>query len=134
MAHFQWFIERFFRKAPAVETIVAAVFPERDRAFAESFYKPWSAQKDLLVQLGDGFEDLNPDSFFKSAWFYFIWPPIPDGDCAIIGVHAEDDMATLQVDCDSGSIGYKYEQSWIELADGLPHFVQSLRDAGWTDE
>jgi hypothetical protein len=134
MAHFKWFIERFFRRTPAVETVVAAVFPERDRAFAETFYKRWSAQEYLLVQLGDGYEGLSPDSFFESAWFYFIWPPIRDGDGAIIGIHAEDEMATLQVNCDFGAIGYEYDKSWVKLAEGLPQFVQSLRDAGWTDE
>lgn len=127
-------VEQIFRRVPSLGEVVDQVFPENQRQFAKAFYKPWSNRKFLLVQLGDGCDLLSKERFFASAWFYFIWPPIAERDWTIIGTHAEDELGTIIVRKNSGSICYKYDEIFVDLAESFPDFIRSLRAAGWTEE
>lgn len=127
-------LRRVFDPAPSLEVVVGQVFPEKDREFAKAFYKRWSDRKFLLVQLGDGYDELSRETFFGSAWFYFIWPPITEREWAIVGTHAEDDLSVIIVRKGSGNICYKYDDTFVDLADSFPEFIQSLTAAGWTIE
>ena len=114
--------------------LVSKVYPAKDRDFAKSFYGRWSDKKDLLVHLGDGYDQLSKDKFFASAWFHFIWPPIEESGWTIIGTHAEDEMGTVLVRQGSGNVCYKYDDAFIDLADSFPEFIRCLRAAGWIEE
>jgi len=123
-----------FARVPSLGEVVDQVFPENDRQFARAFYKPWSNRKFLLVQVGAGYDQLSKEKFFASAWFYFIWPPIAEREWTIVGTHAEDELGTVIVRKGSGNICYKYDETFVDLAESFPEFIRSLRAVGWIEE
>jgi hypothetical protein len=128
------FLEQVLGRTPSLGDVVGQVFPEKDREFAKAFYERWSNRKYLLVQLGDGYDQLSRETFFASAWFYFVWPPIEENEWAIIGTHAEDELGAVIVRKGSGNVCYKYDDTFVDLSDSFPEFIQSLRAAGWIEE
>jgi hypothetical protein len=126
--------EQVFGVEPSLGEVVDQLFPKNDRNFARAFYKPWSHSKFLLVQVGDGYDQLSREKFFASAWFYFIWPPIAEREWAIVGTHAEDELGAIIVRKHSGNICYKYDETFVDLAESFPDFIRSLRAAGWIEE
>jgi hypothetical protein len=128
------FFAKLFRR-PSVNEVVDCAFRQDDREFAKSFYEMRKSKKYITVALGDGCHGLDKDSFFESAFFHFILPPVRmrSGKDWAIGTDAEDEMGTVVVNEDTGGIDYVYEGLHVPLADSFREFIASLRAAGWQD-